>query len=486
LAASFPSRALLGILVVTCTQSQDPGGDAGPVLSAVEVSPVAVTVGAGDSALFQAVGRMSDGSATSVAVNWTATGGTVSPLGMYHAGPTAGVFRVIASTGDGKHADTSGVTISATPVPVTLTSVSVTPARDTVRPGATRLFAASGHYSNGLTDTVSVAWTATGGTISTNGTYQAGNMTGSYRVIATALAAALADTAQVVIPDTTTPPSGGTVLLTESFENASVAARGWYDNTSPVITTGEYHGGAASLEMAWNVGAPLPVHGGAMRHKFSPTNQVFVRYWVKYSANYIGSGVNYHPHEFHVVTDQDTDWIGPSATHLTTYIEQNYQNGGIPRLAVTDALNIDTTKISVDLTNLTEQRAVAGCNGDTDGYPTNCYQSGGQWFNAKGWTAPQVMFTPTAGPGYKNAWHKVEAYFQLNSISGGKGQNDGIAQYWFDGQLVIDKHDVLFRTAVHPSMKFQQFIIAPYIGVGSPVAQAMWVDDLTIATGPVP
>jgi hypothetical protein len=187
-----------------------------------------------------------------------------------------------------------------------------------------------------------------------------------------------------------------------------------------------------------------------------------------------------------VVTDEDGDYIGPSLTHLTTYIEQNYQNGGIPRLAITDAANIDSAKINVDLTNVTEQRAAAGCNGNTDGYPTNCYHSG-EWYNEKGWKAAQPVFTETPGtPGYKNAWHKVEVYFQLNTISAGKGQTDGIAQYWFDGQLVIDKHNVLFRTGAHPTMRFNQFIIAPWIGVGSPVAQTMWVDDLTVATGPVP
>ena len=487
MAASFPSRVFLGILAVACAQSQDPGGGVGPVLNAVEVTPVSVTLGTGDSAQFQAVGRLTDGSASSVAVNWTATGGTVSAVGMYHGGPAVGVFRVVASTADGRHADTASVTISATPVPVTLTSVSVTPALDTVLPGATQLFAASGHYSNGLTDTVSVAWTATGGTISSNGTYQAGNMAGSYRVIATALAAALADTAHVVIPDTTTPPTGGTVLLTEGFENPSLAARGWYDNTNPAITTAEHNTGAGALQMAWNVGGTKPVQGGSLRHKITPTDRVYVRYYVKYSANYVGSGKTYHPHEFHVVTDEDGDYVGPSLTHLTTYIEQNYQNGGIPRLAITDAANIDSTRINSDLTNVTEQRAAAGCNGNTDGYTTGCYQSGGQWFNQKIWKAAQPMFTTTPGsPGYKNAWHKVEAYFQLNTISGGKGQTDGVAQYWFDGQLVIDKHNVLFRTGAHPTMQFNQFIIAPWIGDGSPMAQTMWVDDLTVATDPVP
>ncbi|MDH5283479.1 MAG: hypothetical protein OEW80_06305 [Gemmatimonadota bacterium] len=454
------------------------------MLTALDVSPVAVTVATGDSALFQVLGRLSDGSTASVAVDWTATGGVITPAGMYHAGPAAGAFRAIATTGDGKHADTSGVTISATPVPVTLTSVTVTPALDTVLPGATQLFAASGHYSNGFTDTVTVAWAATGGTITSGGLYQAGGVAGAYRVIATAALAARADTAQVVVPDTATP--GGTLLFTETFEDASVGSRGWYDNTNPVITTAEHYTGAGALQMAWKAGGTKPVQGGSLRHKITPTDRVYVRYYVKYSANYVGSGVNYHPHEFHVVTNEDGDYIGPSLTHLTTYIEQIYQNGGIPRLAITDAANIDSTRINVDLTNVTEQRAAAGCNGNTDGYPTNCYRSG-EWYNEKGWKAAQPMFTTTAGsPGYKNAWHKVEAYFQLNTIAGGKGQTDGIAQYWFDGQLVIDKRNVLFRTGVHPTMQFNQFIIAPWIGVGSPVAQTMWVDDLVLATGPVP
>jgi len=60
---------------------------------------------------------------------------------------------------------------------------------------------------------------------------------------------------------------------------------------------------------------------------------------------------------------------------------------------------------------------------------------------------------------------------------------DGIVRYWFDGQLVIEHTDVLLRTGAHPNMKFNQFMIAPYIGDGSPVDQTMWVDDLTVATG---
>ncbi|HEY7683068.1 MAG TPA: hypothetical protein VH879_10530 [Gemmatimonadales bacterium] len=282
------------------------------------------------------------------------------------------------------------------------------------------------------------------------------------------------------------PPPGETVLLSETFENASLSSRGWYDNTRPVITTAEHHGGAGSLEMTWTVGSHQPIQGGAVRHKFTPTDRVYLRYWVKYSANFIGSGQDYHPHEFYFLTDLDDDYIGPSATHLTTYVEQNYQNGGVPMMSMTDALNVDVTKINIDLTNLTEQRASAGCNGSADGYANSCYQLDGEWRNEKIWRGSGPVFLPNPGPGYKNDWHMVEAYYQLNTIANGKAQKDGIAQYWFDGQLKIDKSGIIFRTAAHPTMKFNQFLIAAYIGDGSPAAQSMWVDDLVLATSRVP
>ena len=75
----------------------------------------------------------------------------------------------------------------------------------------------------------------------------------------------------------------------------------------------------------------------------------------------------------------------------------------------------------------------------------------------------------------------VEAFFQLNSIQNGIGQPDGIARYWLDGQLIIDVTDTYLRTGAHPTMAFMELLIAPYIGgAGSPVAQTMWIDDLTV------
>ena len=111
--------------------------------------------------------------------------------------------------------------------------------------------------------------------------------------------------------------------------------------------------------------------------------------------------------------------------------------------------------------------------------------NGASWYNDKQITGP-VVFQPNPGPGYKNNWNFVEAYFQLNTIVNGIGQADGVMQYWFNGTLIIDRHDILYRTGAHPTLQFNQFLIAPYIGDGSPVDQSMFIDNLRLATSRIP
>jgi hypothetical protein len=269
----------------------------------------------------------------------------------------------------------------------------------------------------------------------------------------------------------------------EPFEDDAFASRDWYDNPGMATTTAQHVSGSTrALEVHFVPGRTTPTWGGAARHLFPESESVYLSFWVKYSDNWVGSGHPYHPHEFLFLTNEDDKYSGLSSTHLTTYVEHSYENGGIPVLQLQDGSNIDQTRILQDLTLVTESRAAAGCNGNTDGYTTGCYNTGGGIFdNEKKFMAAQPAFLATPGPGYKGDWHFVEALFQLNSIQNGKGVPDGIARYWFDGQLVIDRTTVLFRTGAHPGMKFNQFIIAPYIGDGSPVDQTMWVDNLTVA-----
>jgi hypothetical protein len=266
-------------------------------------------------------------------------------------------------------------------------------------------------------------------------------------------------------------------FFSEDFEDTDFASKGWYDNTNLITDETEYHGGNRSARFRWLQGAIKPESGGTIRKKFTESSSLYVSYWVKYSSNYTGSNKPYHPHEFYILTNKNGDWTGPAYTHLTAYIEHNEGN---PRLGIQDGQNIDEKNIGTDLANVTEQRAVAGCNGNgTDSYTTiSCYPAGSVHWNGKGWKNTSVTIS-------NDVWHHVEVYFRLNSISDGKGKGDGVLRYWLDGEKLIDRSDVIFRTGQHPDMKFNQFLIGPWIGNGSPVNQAFWIDDLVVAKRPI-
>jgi hypothetical protein len=157
------------------------------------------------------------------------------------------------------------------------------------------------------------------------------------------------------------------ILFQEDFEDTLFELRGWYDHLSRTITTAEHIQGSTACFECKFLQEESGCEGGTPgRHLFDETDEVYISYHVKYSSNYTGSNKPYHPHEFHFITIENGIYVGPAWTHLTTYIEQNE---GEPLLAIQDGENIDESNIGVDLTGITEERAVAGCNGDSDGSP---------------------------------------------------------------------------------------------------------------------
>jgi hypothetical protein len=285
------------------------------------------------------------------------------------------------------------------------------------------------------------------------------------------------------------PPPGGTLLFQEDFENASLASRGWYDNTNVLLNTTEHVAGSiSSAEYRFLAGATGATSGDSQRHKFTASNSFYVSFYMKYSANWVGSNRPYHPHQIYVLSTLDGDYDGPSQNYLTVYLEHNYQNGGKPIMSMQDnkSVNYSYGPLPYNLVAVTENRSTAGCNGtaETNIY-TECFDFGSYWYNSKQLIGP-VVFQPNPGPGYKNDWNFVEAYFQLNTIVNGVGQKDGVMQYWFNGALILDRHDILFRTGAHPTLQFNQFLIAPYIGDGSPVDQSMFIDNLRVGTSRLP
>jgi hypothetical protein len=281
-----------------------------------------------------------------------------------------------------------------------------------------------------------------------------------------------------------TPGFTGTILFQEGFEDGNFDNRGWYDNATPKLSSVEHAANSTkSLEFHFAKGAITPDNTGAsMRKKFQETDSVYISYYVKHSASWVGSGVAYHPHLFYLLTNKDTDWTGPAYTHMTLYLEEL---AGKPQILIQDGANIDLSNIGKDLTSITEKRSVAGCNGDSDGYGNgDCYANGAVYWNGKTmWGSSDDLFSNTQGPFYKGDWHLVEAYVKMNSIVNGKAIKDGILQYWYDGKQILSNSNMVFRTGQYPDIKFNQLLIGPYIGVGSPVDQSMWIDNFILANG---
>ncbi len=94
-------------------------------LVAIEAAPDSVALAAGATHTFSAMGRLADGTTTSVGVTWIASGGVIDAGGVFKAGGVAGKFRVIATKSSGTLADTANVTIAA---PVTSDTTTPPPA----------------------------------------------------------------------------------------------------------------------------------------------------------------------------------------------------------------------------------------------------------------------------------------------------------------------------------------------------------------------
>lgn len=178
-------------------------------LTAVVVTPGSVNLLTGATQQFNATGTFSDATSATLAVGWSATGGTVTSGGLYTAGGTPGTYRVIGTHAGSGLADTSAIVLAAT-----LSNVVLTPASVSLLTGAQQQFTATGLYSDGSTGVLPIAWTSTGGTVTSAGLYTAGGSAGSFRVIATHAATGKADTSAITL--TVPAATLSSVVLTPS------------------------------------------------------------------------------------------------------------------------------------------------------------------------------------------------------------------------------------------------------------------------------
>ena len=485
------TAAVTGSTSVTLSFTQVDDGTGQPAKYNVRYAVAPISWGSATSTTNGTCATPVAGTATGSQLTCTVLGLTPATNYGFQLVAFRGTMNMNAVYGNLSNTVSATTTASGPPPPAPVATVSVSPASSTMLVGATVQLSATTRDANNnvLTGRV-VTWaSANPGVASVNSTgLVTGVGAGSTTITATSETKTGTAMENVQSPPPP-PPPGGTLLFEEDFENSSMASRGWYDNTKVLLSTTEHIAGSiSSSQYRFLPGATTPTIGSAQRHKFTPSNSFYLSYYVKYSANWVGSTKAYHPHEFYTLSNLDGDYDGPSQNFLDVYVEQNYQNGGRPRLAVQDnkSVNYSYGPLPHNLVGVTENRSTGGCNGMAEANMfSECFNFGSYWYNDKQITGP-VVFQPNPGAGYKNNWNFVEAYFQLNTIVNGIGQANGVMQYWFNGTLIIDRHDILYRTGAHPTLQFSQFLIGPYIGDGSPVDQSMWIDNLRIATARIP
>jgi len=238
------------------------------------------------------------------------------------------------------------------------------------------------------------------------------------------------------------------VFFSESFDDDNLTGRGWYDGNKFKISEKDTYAGKGCIEYRWEKNGTRPLISAGIRRLFEPTEVVYLRFYIKLSDGWGWSGRSYHPHMMHFLTTENSKYHGPAASHLTLYIEP--VNGKL-RLAATDIQNRDAPH------GLTQGPLRGGYNG-------------------RHYDSEEVLFDDAK-------WHCVEAMFKLNSlnIKNDKPNNDGHLQGWFDGKLVVERNDVIFRSTDFPEMKFNQFLLLPYFGPGLlPHEQTLWIDELTV------
>jgi hypothetical protein len=240
------------------------------------------------------------------------------------------------------------------------------------------------------------------------------------------------------------------MLFSENFDDAHLPKRGWYDGDRFTVSDKQPHAGKGCLEYRWEAGTSKPDNSSGVRRLFTPTDTVYLRFYLKLSKGWAWTARPYHPHLMHFMTTGNGKFHGPAASHLTVYIEP--WNGKL-RLGAQDIQN--------------KGRPHGLTQGPLKGS-----------FNGRTYDSKEELFKD-------DAWHCVEALFRLNTldIKADRPNADGVVRGWFDGKLVIDHTDVILRSTDFPKMQFNQVLLTPYFGPGLlPQAQTLWIDELVVGT----
>jgi len=158
----------------------------------ITVNPTDAQLDPGGAQTFTAQGYDDQGNEISIDPVWTASGGAITPEGLYNAGTTPGDFTVTASVQGSTATGTASVHVN----PPELTRVDVDPPEVTLNINEQLQLHATGYDAQGNEIPIDPVWTASGGTITTGGLYTA-TTAGDFAVTASVQGSTATGTASV-------------------------------------------------------------------------------------------------------------------------------------------------------------------------------------------------------------------------------------------------------------------------------------------------
>jgi len=220
-----------------------------PTIASVVVVPDSVTLTPGQTRQFFAYGRTTAGDSVPVSVTWTATGGTITSIGLFTAGSGAGDYSVSAQSTS--HHGNGHVKVKAGSV----ATVTVTPSADTGNVGDASQFTATLKDSIGNVVTgTSVTWTSTNTAVITVSASGYGTAVGSGSAAIVATSQGKTGQAQITVNASAPPPGPGPVVsVTVSPASASILV-GATQAFSAVLK--DSNGVVLTGSVTWNSSAP--------------------------------------------------------------------------------------------------------------------------------------------------------------------------------------------------------------------------------------
>ena len=424
------------------------------------VVPATASVLPGGTLQFRSYGLTRSGDSVAAAATFVATGGGITPAGVYTAGNTLGTYLVIARAGS--LVDTSKVTITATLPPAGPATVEVAPTSTTIQQSATYQFRATVRDASGnVLSGQAVTWSSANVSVaSIDGSGIASGVSPGGTTI-TATSGGKAGTASITVQSPTSEcsvPKTGWIWC-DDFEQNRLSSYFEYDSAGGnfVRAAGVGYAGSTGMRAHWNTAQQS---AGSLHLAMGQTPDPYFR------AVDAGTA-NYREVYWRMYVRDQAGWTGGGGDKLSraiVFANSNWSEAAIAHVWSGTSSGPNGNSLVIDPASGTDPSG-------------NLLTTGYNDFTHLTWLGQGQTVTPIFDAAHVGQWYCVEAHAKLNTA----GNSDGVFELWINGSLETQ------RTALNFLGSFSSYGINAvyfenYWNAGSVATQERYFDNIVVST----